>query len=105
MATIDSKLLVSDLAIVVVDDTRFGRAVFNSVLSKAGYSDIRVAGSARQALELMGTVPDAVVHGERTVPYGPKAQGGFASMNASATSSPTPTAGADEDLGTGASAN
>ncbi|MDH3714492.1 MAG: response regulator [Gammaproteobacteria bacterium] len=53
MATIDSKLLVSDLAIVVVDDTKFGRAVFNSVLSKAGYSDIRVAGSARQALELM----------------------------------------------------
>ncbi|MDH3451669.1 MAG: response regulator [Gammaproteobacteria bacterium] len=53
MATIDSKLLVSDLAIVVVDDTKFGRAVFNSVLSKAGYTDIRVAGSARRALELM----------------------------------------------------
>ena len=53
MATIDSKLLVSDLAIVVVDDTKFGRAVFNSVLSKAGYGDIRVAGSAAQALELM----------------------------------------------------
>jgi len=54
MTAIDTKLLVSDLAIVVVDDTKFGRAVFNSVLSKAGYTDIRVAESARRALELMG---------------------------------------------------
>ena len=44
---------MSDLAIVVVDDTKFGRAVFNSVLSKAGYGDIRVAGSAQEALALM----------------------------------------------------
>ncbi len=53
LATIDSNLLVSDLAIVVVDDTKFGRAVYNSVLSKAGYGDIRVAGSAQEALALM----------------------------------------------------
>ena len=47
------KLIVKDLAIVVVDDTKFGRAVFKSVLTKVGYSDIRVADSAQHALEFM----------------------------------------------------
>ncbi len=53
MATSDVSLIIDDLAVVVVDDTKFGRAVFNSVLSKAGYTDIRVADSALNALDLM----------------------------------------------------
>ena len=42
-----------DLAILVVDDTKFGRAVFYSALNHAGYVDVRIAESAPKALETL----------------------------------------------------
>jgi two-component system cell cycle response regulator len=42
-----------DISIVVVDDLQFSREVVKSGLSKAGYSDIRTASSADEALYLL----------------------------------------------------
>jgi two-component system cell cycle response regulator len=44
----------TDLAILVVDDVELGRNVIESALSKAGYTDIRTAASAPEALDLLG---------------------------------------------------
>ena len=40
-----------NLSIMVVDDARFSSALICRVLQQAGYRDIRIAGSAREALE------------------------------------------------------
>ena len=45
--------------ILVVDDTKFGRAVFYSALNHAGYVDVRIAESAPKALETLATPLDA----------------------------------------------
>lgn len=45
--------MVDDLAIIVVDDMQFSRAVLRSSLNKAGYSDVRMAASAQEALSML----------------------------------------------------
>lgn len=45
--------MVDDLSIIVVDDMQFSRAVLRSLLNKAGYADVRMAGSANEALEML----------------------------------------------------
>ena len=39
-----------DSSILIVDDLQFSRAVVKSTLSKAGFSNLRMAGSAQQAV-------------------------------------------------------
>lgn len=47
----------SKLAILIVDDTKFSSAIVAKTLSKAGYTDIRTAKSAQEALELIKERP------------------------------------------------
>jgi len=42
-----------DVSIIIVDDMQFSRVVVQAALKKAGYSNIRVASSAAQALSMM----------------------------------------------------
>ncbi len=48
-----SALRKEDIAIIVVDDLQFSREVVKSGLGKAGYSDIRTASSADEAIHLL----------------------------------------------------
>lgn len=50
-----TKLLMprKDVSIIIVDDMQFSRVVIQAALKKAGYSNIRVASRAIEALELM----------------------------------------------------
>ena len=50
-----AKRNAKDLSILVVDDTKFGRAVFYSALNHAGYVDVRIAESAPHALETLSS--------------------------------------------------
>lgn len=45
--------MVDDLSIIVVDDMQFSRAVLRSSLNKGGYTDVRMAGSAEEALRML----------------------------------------------------
>ncbi len=45
--------MVEDLSIIIVDDMQFSRAVLRSALNKAGYEDIRMAGSASETLAML----------------------------------------------------
>ena len=42
-----------DSSILIVDDLQFSRAVVKSTLNKAGFNDVRMSGSARQALDML----------------------------------------------------
>ena len=50
-----NRLLMSnkDVSIIIVDDMQFSRVVIQAALKKAGFSNIRVASRAREALEMM----------------------------------------------------
>ncbi|MCQ4346017.1 response regulator [Pseudomonas stutzeri] len=50
-----------NLSIMVVDDARFSSALICRVLQQAGYRDIRLAGSAREALEALDLRPANVL--------------------------------------------
>lgn len=50
-----------NLSIMVVDDARFSSALICRVLQQAGYRDIRLAGSAREALEALEQRPANVL--------------------------------------------
>lgn len=50
-----------NLSIMVVDDARFSSALICRVLQQAGYRDIRIAGSAREALEALQQRPANVL--------------------------------------------
>lgn len=45
--------MVQDLSIVIVDDMQFSRAVLRSALNKVGYTDVRMAASASEALSML----------------------------------------------------
>lgn len=45
--------MVEDLSIIIVDDMQFSRAVLRSALNKAGYTDVRLAASASEALAML----------------------------------------------------
>lgn len=47
----------SSPSIILVDDTKFSGALVNRVISKAGYTDVRHATSAQQALQLINERP------------------------------------------------
>ena len=57
-----------DLSIVIVDDLQFSRVVVKTALTKAGYSDIRMAGSATEALSMMQQKPAEVLLADWMMP-------------------------------------
>ena len=51
-----------DSSILIVDDLQFSRAVIKSILGKAGFTNLRMADSAQQALEMLNEEkPDIVI--------------------------------------------
>ncbi|MCG6938396.1 MAG: response regulator [Gammaproteobacteria bacterium] len=58
----------TDLSIIIVDDLQFSRVVVKTALTKAGYSDIRMAGSASEALKLMEKQPAEVLLADWMMP-------------------------------------
>lgn len=51
-----------DSSILIVDDLQFSRAVIKSILGKAGFTNLRMADSAQQALEMLNDEkPDIVI--------------------------------------------
>jgi diguanylate cyclase (GGDEF)-like protein len=57
-----------DLSIIIVDDLQFSRVVVKTALTKAGYSDIRMAGSASEALAMMEQQPAEVLLADWMMP-------------------------------------
>ncbi len=57
-----------DLAIVVVDDARTGRIYFLRALEHAGYDDVRIAESARRAIEMVAERPADVIIADWLMP-------------------------------------
>lgn len=57
-----------DLSIIIVDDLQFSRVVVKTALTKAGYSDIRMAGSASEALTMMEQQPAEVLLADWMMP-------------------------------------
>ncbi len=57
-----------DLSIIIVDDLQFSRIVVKTALQKAGYEDIRMAGSATEALTLMEQQPAEVLLADWLMP-------------------------------------
>jgi len=43
----------TDISIIIVDDMQFSRVVVKTALKKAGYNDVRMAGSAAEALTMI----------------------------------------------------
>lgn len=51
-----------DSSILIVDDLQFSRAVIKSILGKAGFTNLRMADSAKQALDMLADEkPDIVI--------------------------------------------
>lgn len=51
-----------DSSILIVDDLQFSRAVIKSILGKAGFTNLRMADSAQQALDMLADEkPDIVI--------------------------------------------
>lgn len=61
-------LLHENLAVVIVDDARTSRAFFQRALVPAGYTDVRIAESGPQALELLAERPADVVLADWMMP-------------------------------------
>jgi diguanylate cyclase (GGDEF)-like protein len=57
-----------DLSIIIVDDLQFSRVVVKTSLTKAGYNNIRMAGSASEALALMEQQPAEVLLADWMMP-------------------------------------
>jgi len=57
-----------DLSIIIVDDLQFSRVVVKTALTKAGYTDIRMAGSATEALSMMDQQPAEVLLADWMMP-------------------------------------
>ncbi|MEJ2059104.1 MAG: diguanylate cyclase [Gammaproteobacteria bacterium] len=49
----DAKPLIEELAIIIVDDMQFSRAVLKNSLERRGYADIRMAASGAEVLALL----------------------------------------------------
>lgn len=60
--------IIDDLSLIIVDDMQFSRAVLKSALTRAGYDDIRLAGSAREALEMLSQRSADVVLADWVMP-------------------------------------
>ena len=58
----------SDLSIIIVDDLQFSRIVVKTALKKAGYSGVRMADSASQALAMMDEEPADVILADWMMP-------------------------------------
>ena len=57
-----------DLAIIIVDDLQFSRIVVKSALKKAGYTGVRLADSAHEALRMLEEKPADVVLADWMMP-------------------------------------
>ncbi len=57
-----------DLSIIIVDDLQFSRIVVKSALKKAGYSGVRLADSAHEALRMLEEQPADVVLADWMMP-------------------------------------
>ncbi len=57
-----------DVSIIIVDDMQFSRVVIQAALKKAGFSNIRVASRAREALKMMDELHADVVLADWVMP-------------------------------------
>ena len=57
-----------DLSIIIVDDLQFSRIVVKSALKKAGYTGVRLADSAHEALKMLEEKPADVVLADWMMP-------------------------------------
>lgn len=57
-----------DLSIIIVDDLQFSRIVVKSALKKAGYTGVRLADSAHEALKMLEEQPADVVLADWMMP-------------------------------------
>lgn len=57
-----------DSSILIVDDLQFSRAVVKSTLSKAGFTNLRMADSAQQALEMLSKESTDIVIADWLMP-------------------------------------
>lgn len=57
-----------DSSILIVDDLQFSRAVVKSTLSKAGFTKLRMAGSAKEALEMLSEEKADIVIADWVMP-------------------------------------
>jgi len=57
-----------DLSIIIVDDLQFSRIVVKTALKKAGYSGVRMADSATQALKMLAEEPADVILADWMMP-------------------------------------
>jgi len=57
-----------DVSIIIVDDMQFSRVVIQAALKKAGFSNIRVASRAQQALDMMDEMHADVVLADWVMP-------------------------------------
>jgi len=55
-------------SIIIVDDMQFSRVVVQAALKKAGFSNIRLAKRAREALKMMHELHADVVLADWTMP-------------------------------------
>ncbi|ACL73537.1 response regulator receiver modulated diguanylate cyclase [Thioalkalivibrio sulfidiphilus HL-EbGr7] len=60
--------MVEDLAIVIVDDMQYSRAVLRTTLNRIGYTDIRMAGSASECLAMLSDRRAEVVLADWVMP-------------------------------------
>lgn len=60
--------MVEDLAIVIVDDMQYSRAVLRTSLNRIGYADVRMAASASEALAMMSDRRAEVVLADWVMP-------------------------------------
>ena len=58
----------TDLSIIIVDDLQFSRIVVKSALKKAGYTGVRLADSAHEALRMLEEQPADVVLADWMMP-------------------------------------
>jgi diguanylate cyclase (GGDEF)-like protein len=60
--------MVEDLAIIIVDDMQYSRAVLRTALNRIGYTDVRMAASASEALAMMSDRRAEVVLADWVMP-------------------------------------
>jgi diguanylate cyclase (GGDEF)-like protein len=60
--------MVEDLAIIIVDDMQYSRAVLQTTLNRIGYTDVRMAASASEALAMMSDRRAEVVLADWVMP-------------------------------------
>jgi diguanylate cyclase (GGDEF)-like protein len=60
--------MVEDLAIVIVDDMQYSRAVLRTTLNRIGYTDIRMAASASESLAMLSDRRAEVVLADWVMP-------------------------------------